>query len=336
MRPDERDLPPMFDSANLTKTMAPISVVTALAAVSLIFGDGGPTLAMAAAALLLWSVLIMATFLVPWARLPWSTQLIVPLGYLAGIALLRQAEGGTGSGYALLVVVPVVMIALYGRRVDLVTCLVGATAVLIAPIVLIGAPAYPISEWRTVVVVSAIAVLVGFTVQRLVGSMRRQTRVDALTGVANRRALGDRLADEVARARRSKAPLVVALLDVDHFKSFNDRNGHLAGDRFLIAATADWQARLRESDLLARFGGEEFVVVLPDCPLDEAKRIVDRLRGATPEGHTSSAGLALWNETETSSDLLERADVALYAAKTAGRDRAMISESPPVLAPAVA
>ena len=326
----------MFGPADLPKRMAPIAVVTALAAVSLMFGDGEPTMTMAAAALVLWSILIMATFLVPWSRLPWSTQMIVPLGYLGGVVLLRQAEGGTGSGYALLVLVPVVMIALYGRRVDLVVCLAGATVVLMAPIVLIGAPAYPFTEWRTVVVVSAIAVLVGFTVQGLVHSMRRQTRVDALTGVANRRALGDRLADEVSRARRSEAPLVVAFVDVDHFKAFNDNNGHQAGDRFLIAATTAWQAELRESDLLARVGGEEFVVVLPDCPLDAGIRVVDRLRTATPEGHTSSAGVALWDGTETAADLLDRADVALYAAKTAGRDRAVVSEPPPVFAPVVA
>ena len=129
---------------------------------------------------------------------------------------------------------------------------------------------------------------------------------------------------------------MVAFVDVDHFKSFNDANGHLAGDRFLVAAATAWQAQLRRTDLLARFGGEEFVVVLPDCLLEDAKRIVERLRALTPEGHTSSAGLALWDGSETGGDLLHRADVALYAAKDAGRDRTLVSEPATTLSPVIA
>ena len=336
VRSDHRDLPSMFEPAGLARKMAPIAVVTALAAASLMFEDGERTLTMAAAALLLWSVLITATFVVPWAHLPWSFQLVVPLGYLLGVALLREAEGGTASGYALLVLVPVVMMALYGRRADLIVCIMGATLALAAPIVLIGEPAYPVTEWRKVVVVASVSVLIGFKVQRLVYSMRHQSHVDALTGVANRRVLKGRLANEVARAGRSGAPLVVAFIDVDHFKAFNDKNGHLAGDRFLIAAATTWQAQLRPSDLLARVGGEEFVVILPDCVLDTAIGIIDRLRRATPDGHTSSAGLAMWDGLESASDLLDRADVALYAAKAAGRDRAVVSGMPEGLVPALA
>ncbi len=78
------------------------------------------------------------------------------------------------------------------------------------------------------------------------------------------------------------------------------------------------------------------MVVLPDCPLDGGMHIIDRLRAATPEGHTNSAGLALWNGTETAADLLDRANVALYAAKTSGRDRAVVSEPPTIFAPVVA
>jgi GGDEF domain-containing protein len=121
--------------------------------------------------------------------------------------------------------------------------------------------------------------------------VERLARTDGLTGVANRRGWDDELPRELARATRSGRPLCIALLDLDHFKAYNDRHGHQAGDRLLKAAAAAWQARLRRSDLLARYGGEEFAVLLPDCGLEDAGQLVDR------------------------------ADRALYAAKAGGRDR---------------
>jgi diguanylate cyclase (GGDEF)-like protein len=150
--------------------------------------------------------------------------------------------------------------------------------------------------------------------------VERLARTDGLTGVANRRAWDDELPRELARAARSGQQLCVALLDLDHFKAYNDRHGHQAGDRLLKAAAAAWQGRLRKTDLLARYGGEEFAVLLPDCGLANAMEIAERLRTAQPE-ITCSLGVAAWDDREAVTELVARADRALYAAKAAGRDR---------------
>jgi diguanylate cyclase (GGDEF)-like protein len=148
----------------------------------------------------------------------------------------------------------------------------------------------------------------------------RLARTDSLTGVANRRAWDEELPRELARAARSGEPLCLALLDLDHFKDYNDRHGHQAGDRLLKASAAAWQGKLRKTDLLARYGGEEFAVLLPDCGLDNAMEISERLRTAQPEV-TCSIGVAAWDRREPAAELVDRADRALYAAKASGRDR---------------
>ena len=138
---------------------------------------------------------------------------------------------------------------------------------------------------------------------------------------ANRRAWDEYLTREVARARRFKTSLCVAMLDLDHFKEYNDRFGHQAGDRLLKESAARWQERMRDTDLLARYGGDEFALALVDCGLDEAIELLDRLRAATPEEEHSSAGVVSWDGTEGELDLVARADRALYEAKNNGRDR---------------
>ena len=125
----------------------------------------------------------------------------------------------------------------------------------------------------------------------------------------------------MARARRAESELCLAIVDIDHFKAYNDTNGHLAGDEMLRECALAWDAELRGEDTIVRFGGEEFLVVLPDTPLEQAAEIVERLRQATPAGLTCSAGLACWDYAETIDDLVDRADSALYRAKAAGRDQ---------------
>jgi len=144
---------------------------------------------------------------------------------------------------------------------------------------------------------------------------------DALTGLPNRRTLDEQLPSEMARARRSSAPLCLAIIDIDHFKAYNDAHGHLAGDGMLRDCAEAWDSELRGEDTIVRYGGEEFLVLLPGASLDQAAGTVERLRAVTPDGQTCSAGLACWDFIESAEDLLERADVALYAAKDAGRDR---------------
>jgi len=148
-------------------------------------------------------------------------------------------------------------------------------------------------------------------------------RSDALTGAANRRSWDDEIPRYLARARRDGEPLCVAMLDLDHFKTFNDIQGHQRGDLLLRQVVESWSRELREVDFLARYGGEEFAIALPACALEDALTIVDRLRAATPSGQTCSAGVACWDGEESSDGLVARADAALYQAKVAGRDRSV-------------
>ena len=155
----------------------------------------------------------------------------------------------------------------------------------------------------------------------LAARLEQVARTDALTGLPNRRGWDDGLGRELARARRTGESLCVALLDIDHFKDFNDRNGHLAGDELLRSLAPAWRGHLRDSDFLIRFGGEEFAVALPDCELIDGERLLERLRASMPGGQTCSAGVAQWDGIESARTLVDRADRALYDAKHGGRDR---------------
>lgn len=120
-------------------------------------------------------------------------------------------------------------------------------------------------------------------------------------------------------------PLCVALLDLDYFKAYNDTHGHLAGDTVLASLGQSWLSMLRPQDLLVRWGGEEFALALPDCPVDCALEVLERLRAQVPDGQAASAGLACWDGLETIEALMSRADAALYEAKRTGRDRTVTS-----------
>ncbi|HEY3434800.1 MAG TPA: sensor domain-containing diguanylate cyclase, partial [Solirubrobacterales bacterium] len=157
--------------------------------------------------------------------------------------------------------------------------------------------------------------------EKLLGEVQSLARHDALTGLPNRRFLHELLPREMARARRNEALLCLAIIDIDHFKSYNDTHGHLAGDEVLRACAREWDGALRGEDTLIRFGGEEFLVLLPDTEPEQAAEIVERLRRQTPMEQTCSAGLALWDRVESIDDLLRRADEALYLAKAGGRDQ---------------
>lgn len=167
----------------------------------------------------------------------------------------------------------------------------------------------------------AVTTTMGLVMTRL-AKARERSEIDPLTLVANRRGLDRVLESEVQAAPQGRGPLVVAMIDVDHFKSINDSGCHAAGDRLLQDLVGAWQRVLRIGDVLGRIGGDEFVVVLPRCSWQDATPILERLRAAAAqEGVTCSLGGAPWQAGDSVSLLLGRADSALYRAKNLGRDR---------------
>jgi diguanylate cyclase (GGDEF)-like protein len=161
---------------------------------------------------------------------------------------------------------------------------------------------------------------------------------DDLTGLANRRAFMRRMEDEVSRVQRYGSPLSLALIDMDSFKSVNDKYGHTAGDDVLRTFASNILTIFRHHDMVARYGGEEFAILLPNTDLDGANRALAKVQERNAQSHfqsggstsvampTFSAGLALYKPGETSGTLIERADKALYRAKESGRNRIEIAE----------
>lgn len=181
----------------------------------------------------------------------------------------------------------------------------------------------------TLVILGATALLLAL-LGRLETIRRAQenlARVDPLTGLLNRRAFLERCEQEQNRELRNRGALGLVLLDLDHFKSINDRFGHQEGDRALKAFAEVLVGTVRNSDTLARIGGEEFAVLLPAKEAEAVFETAERLRAAVetialPEGYlTTSLGVALWNREESFDAWYQRADTALYRAKTGGRNR---------------
>jgi diguanylate cyclase len=160
---------------------------------------------------------------------------------------------------------------------------------------------------------------------------RQKALTDPLTGLANRAGWAERLELELARWRRYGGELLLAVLDIDHFKRINDGYGHLAGDRVLKIIAGELNKRLRKTDFLARYGGEEFVLLVPSTPLEGGQQLLETLRAAIeacpfhfrgePVTITLSSGLTALVTGESSEAAFARADQALYRAKAAGRNR---------------
>jgi diguanylate cyclase (GGDEF)-like protein len=172
---------------------------------------------------------------------------------------------------------------------------------------------------------ASVAVANGDTRERLA----TQALTDPLTGLFNRRAFDQRLAEETKRARRHGRDLSLIIVDVDHFKTINDRFGHASGDNVLVNLARNLEAVMRQGDLLARVGGDEMAMILGDCPPDQAADVAARMLRAVAEasplaqrhGATLSIGVAGLAPGCTEEDLLRHADQALYRAKADGRNR---------------
>jgi diguanylate cyclase (GGDEF)-like protein len=183
------------------------------------------------------------------------------------------------------------------------------------------------------------ATLLVLVVSKLLGELQQLARRDPLTGLLNRRELLALLDRQAQGGRRSADRFSVLMIDLDHFKSINDRLGHEAGDRALVQAARQMARALRDQDRIGRFGGEEFVAWLPGVGLDDALALAERVRrtvgGAALAGAggeamlTVSIGVAQWaGPGEAPGPLLARADAALYRAKRAGRDRVEADRAP--------
>jgi len=188
---------------------------------------------------------------------------------------------------------------------------------------------------------SHLGIIASFALENVVNRARlvRSGLIDVLTGWHNRRYLQTRLAEELARAQRDKTPLVCLMIDVDHFKAVNDRHGHMVGDEVLREIAHRIELQVRASDVSARFGGEEFVILLPNTHLAEAEILAERVRNTVAADPieagvdsvlnvTVSIGLTESRLEEDDDDLkvmgdrlIAQADVALYEAKAAGRNR---------------
>jgi len=164
--------------------------------------------------------------------------------------------------------------------------------------------------------------------------LKRMATVDALTNVFNRRFFSDHINREFDRAIRYNSSLSLIMIDIDHFKHFNDTNGHLAGDSVITDVALTLTESVRGADVVARYGGEEFVVILPETGIDSGEIVAEKVRSAVekrifkgestqPSGNlTISLGLASISESvSTSNELINRADLALYKAKKSGRNR---------------
>ena len=187
--------------------------------------------------------------------------------------------------------------------------------------------------------------LVALVVTRLVDRLERLSRYDSLTGLLNRRAIDELLAQEAQRARRLSGRLSVLMIDIDHFKRINDSQGHGVGDRALQHLAAVMRSQLRGIDHLSRWGGEEFLAVLPATreadAMVMAERLADRVRSLPLVNDdirlalTASIGVAEWaGPDDTVPQLLARADAALYQAKRNGRDQVRAAEPAGLQAPA--
>lgn len=311
--------------------LLPFAVIALIASVLSVLPSGLRDAEAAHVSTVIWSAIIflfvvVAAAMFPWDRWPPDLQAVIPFGYMVVVALLRHAQGSGDAGYTVLYILPVVWIALYGPTWQLGVALPVVAGLIFLPLVLykplFGEAHYPTNDIALLVIITLVIFFVA-------GALRVATNaasLDTLTGLPNRRVFMARLRRMSTQAGSPGKPFSVAILDLDHFKNYNDTHGHDAGDRLLEATALEWQATIRQRDVLARIGGEEFGLIVRGG-LDECRTVANRLLALVPHAQTASAGIAEGLPGEDPSDTLRRADGALYRAKESGRAR--VSEASP-------
>jgi diguanylate cyclase (GGDEF)-like protein len=254
-----------------------------------------------------------------------------PIGVaLVGVAVATTADSAPSDG-AVLFVWPVLWTAyFFGRKgaVLIVACVAVSDG-----LALLSLPAEEVSIDRWLDVMGTVAIVAG-VVHVLAESLSTEARVDKLTGLLNRRGFDERAAVERARAQRHDDVIAVVAFDLDYFKRVNDEWGHETGDRVLSRLGEILRNEMRETDVVARMGGEEFTALLPNAGPEEGHEFAERVRAACARDDgsglprvTLSAGVAAERQPATLESVLQRADTALYSAKVAGRNRSVIDES---------
>jgi diguanylate cyclase (GGDEF)-like protein len=292
-----------------------VRLLTAMASVGALRGvltaiappnNSAPTGIYLAVAALAASMGLMVWFL-PWR---WCQHLALGTGVaiLTSVVSFAHAIGATGAsiGYVWITLYAAFFFERRTARVYVVaatTCFMVALALNPFP----GSIAIGVPLVLTIIVVSE-------ATNRLVHALHRAATTDALTGLLNRHGLFTATEHTLAQAERSGRPLAVLIIDLDGFKQINDDQGHAAGDRILEELARAWTPHLRRSDIVARFGGDEFVMVLPDTDATACVEMAQRLRNCSPIAW--SYGLAVAGGGRSLDELLADADADLYRAKT--------------------
>ena len=271
---------------------------------------------------------------------------LIAVSATLGAAWIDRASG-TELSLAALYLGPVAIIAwFFGRTQGRAWCLLVGTASALAELTMSGQSTAPtIIAWNTaaVMMLSLVVVEVLTRLHRSLEVERDLARTDTLTGVANTRSFKELAEAELERARRYGRTFTLASLDLDHFKSVNDTLGHAAGDRLIHDAGQAIRRRLRRVDIVARIGGDEFVVLLPETDAAAAAVALEHIRGALqsvadgygPEVTASFGAVTFVSPPASVEQMLQLADVAMYQAKNASRDRIesmTISREPELLA----
>lgn len=264
------------------------------------------------------------------------------IGFAAMQASLQSGEPSVlRVGYGMFPFVIAVQLAIFPLSWSCALRLALPIALLVAVPMLAGDPGHDAASWNVLWLLALLLALAAWASSAQLSLMRelllarRDASHDALTGLYNRRAATERLAQERARALRQHTPLSVLMLDIDHFKRINDRWGHAAGDGVLLALADVLRQELRANDVGVRHGGEEFLLILPATSPAQAFEAAERIRNEVARmplplecentSITISAGVATFDGCETDDELTARADAALYRAKQSGRNRSIAS-----------
>ncbi len=260
--------------------------------------------------------IVLALVLQPmWPRIrPWLNNAVIVFANVAiAIAITGSGGGSTAIVYGVVFLLPVVY-AFFTQSPVVATCHL-LLAMAVGSIVLAHAPDVGFGEqtilWGTL---SMISLIIGWLVRAA-----DEVEVDALTGLVNRRG-ADRVLSAMITTGQDQAP-VVMIVDVDHFKAYNEAESRGGGDQLLLHLARSFAPLLPPDATLARYGGDEFLVVLPGLGREQANACAAELQAAVPGDTSCSIGMATWEPGESRSTLLARADVALYASKRAGRGR---------------